>query len=195
VDVSDGAPRSRGDELDDEESPDAATPASGARSRLDVTPRTSTRTATASSAGVRRYLAVGGVVLLVGALGVVLFNGLNDAALFYFNVDEALEQRDELGEDRFRMQGNVIDGTIEETPEGVAFQIAYGEAELGVQHRGDPPELFSAEIPVIIEGRFGEAGFESDEILIRHDNVYTEDHDDRLRDANDDAEDRARSAG
>lgn len=179
----------------DDESPDAGE-LSGDESgtRLDVTPRTRPQADAGSSDG-RRWLTIAGVVVVIGALGVVLFNGLNDAALFYYNVDEAVELRDDLGDKRFRMQGNVIDGTITETAVGVDFVIAFGDAELPVRHRGAPPELFNEEIPVIIEGRFGADGFESDEILIRHDNTYTEEHEDRLRDAQQDVEERTESAG
>lgn len=180
---------------DEDESPDAAAPdAATPGARLDVSPRVRTSTGTGSG-GSRKALAIGAVVLLVAALGVVLFNGLNDAALFYYNVDEALAKRDELGDSRFRMQGNVVDGSIKETADGVQFVLAFHDAETEVRHRGDPPELFSPDIPVIIEGHFGEGAFMSDEILIRHDNTYTEEHEDRLREANADADQRARSAG
>jgi cytochrome c-type biogenesis protein CcmE len=198
VDVtSEGPPVGR---YDEEESADAATPADSASpadsaaSAFDVAPRTGSSSA-GQARGARRWLAAGAIAVLLVALGVVLFNGLNDAALFYFNVDEALERQDSLGDDRFRMQGNVIDGSISETTEGIAFVLTYGDAEVQVRHAGDPPELFSPDIPVIIEGRFAGQVFESDEILIRHDNTYTEEHEDRLQEANDDAERRARDAG
>ncbi len=183
----------RGDLFDDE-SPDAATPTASGRSGLDVTPRQHTP-GSGPPAGTRKVLAVGAIVLLVGALGVVLFNGLNDAALFYYNVDEALERRDELGDDRFRMQGNVVEGSIAETDEGIEFVLAFGDGETRVRHRGDPPELFSPTIPVIIEGSFGDGAFDSDEILIRHDSTYTEEHDERLREAEEDVEARRERAG
>ncbi len=178
---------------DEEESADAA-PLGGAGPRLDVTPRRHDGEPRASQP-TRRILAIGAIVVLLGALGLVVFNGLNDAALFYYDVDEALEQRDELADQRFRMQGNVIDGTIEQVDGGVEFVLSFDGAEVQVRHRGDPPELFSADIPVILEGRFDGEGFASDEILIRHDNTYTEEHEDRLDRAREDIEDRERSAG
>lgn len=178
---------------DDDESPDAA-PIGGAGPRLDVTPRTHDESAR-SAPPARKVLAIAAIVVLLGALGLVVFNGLNDAALFYYNVDEALEQREDLGDQRFRMQGSVIDGTIEQVEGGVEFVLAFDGAEVPVHHQGDPPELFSAEIPVILEGRFDGEGFASDEILIRHDNTYTEEHEDRLDRAREDIEERERSAG
>ena len=175
---------------DDPESADA-----GTLDDLDVTPRSPSPSRSSKERRTRALLAVGAVVVLVGALGVVVFNGLNDAATFFYDVDEALDKQADLGEDRFRMQGNVVEGTIVETDTGVDFTIAYRDGEVPVTHVGDPPELFDTEIPIIIEGRFDGSGFASDEILIRHDATYEEENDARLREARDDAERRASEAG
>ena len=132
--------------------------------------------------------AIGALALLVVGLGYVLFQGLNDAATFFYNVDEAVEQRDSLADDRFRMQGNVVEGSIEETGAGVDFVITYNDVEMDVTHTGTPPELFGTGIPVVIEGRFEGAGFASDEILIRHDNTYDEENPERIDEAERDAQ-------
>src|SRR5690606_33435818 len=81
VDVSGSAGPGRGPGFDDDGAPDAATPLASGSSRLDVSPRLHTGRP-ARPARTRTVLAIGGLVLLFGALGVVLFNGLNDAALF-----------------------------------------------------------------------------------------------------------------
>jgi len=178
--------------LDDDESADAGS--------LDLTPRAAAPGAGSSgrsggSSGARRYLAIGGVAVLLVTLGVVLFNGLTDAALFYYNVDEAVAESDEIGDQRFRMQGNVIDGTIEESNGGVNFVIAFGDEKVDVVNSGAPPELFNSEIPVILEGQFVGDEFHSDQILIRHDSEYDEENKDRVRQADEDVQQRAGSAG
>lgn len=175
--------------LDDDESSDAGA--------LDITPRTSEADShqRGASSNSRKYLAIGGVVVLIGALAIVLFNGLTGAALFYYNVDEAVAKHDQLGDQRFRMQGNVIDGSIRETDNGVTFVIAYGDAKVDVVNSGAPPELFSAEIPVILEGQFDGDEFHSDQILIRHDSTYDEKNKDRVKQAEEDAKQRSGSAG
>ncbi|MEX0769066.1 MAG: cytochrome c maturation protein CcmE [Microthrixaceae bacterium] len=174
---------------DDDESSDAATPA------LDVTPRQAASTPSQAVRSKRAYVAVGGVALLLGILGLVLFNGLNSAAVFYKNVDEAAAQREALGDKRFRMQGNVVDGTIQKTDGGVSFVIAYGDARLDVVNSGAPPELFDAKIPVILEGEFVGNEFHSDQILIRHDSTYDEKNADRINKAEADAQKRAGASG
>jgi cytochrome c-type biogenesis protein CcmE len=174
-----------GRDRDDPESADAA-PEPG---RLDVTPVTQRHAGTGKDRlRPRTLLAVGAVVVVVVALGVVLLNGLNDAATFFYNVDEAVERRPELEGDRFRMQGNVVAGSVERTPDGVSFVITYADADVGVDHRGDPPELFGPEIPVVLEGTFVGERFASDGILIRHDNTYDEENPERIAEAERDAQ-------
>lgn len=142
-----------------------------------------------------KVLAIGALAAAVIVLGLVVFKGLNDASMFYYNVDEAVARKMELGDKRFRMQGNVIDGSIHKTNGGVDFTIAYGDDKVHVVNRGNPPELFSPEIPVIIEGSFAGDEFHSDEIIIRHDNNYDEKHPERIDKATKDAEHRSGSAG
>jgi cytochrome c-type biogenesis protein CcmE len=126
--------------------------------------------------------------VVLAALGFVVFRGLGNAALFFYNVDEAVAKQSELGSHRFRMQGNVVDGSVERTDEGVSFVITFDGEEVPVDHVGDPPELFGPEIPVVIEGNFVGDRFASDEILIRHDNAYDEENPDRIREAEQDVE-------
>jgi cytochrome c-type biogenesis protein CcmE len=176
---------------DDPESADAAPIDAGADDdRFDVTPRTGPTPAPGGHGGsrTRTYLAVGAVALIVVGLGVVLFNGLRDASTFFYNVDEVAARSDELQGERIRMQGNVVDGTVETTADGVEFVLRFKGAEIPVEHVGDPPELFGPKIPVVIEGELDGDTFRSDAILIRHDASYDEQNEDRIREAERDAE-------
>ncbi|MCZ7631458.1 MAG: cytochrome c maturation protein CcmE [Microthrixaceae bacterium] len=178
---------------DDPESPDAAPLEDSAHpgdgSGFDLRPRTSAAVGGGRSRpNTKRYVAIGALVAVLVALAAVLFIGLNDAATFFYNVDEAVEQRQDLAGERFRMQGNVVDGSVEETADGVDFVITFNSVEVPVHHTGTPPELFGPEIPVVIEGSFDGEVFESDEILVRHDNEYDEEHPDRIHEAERDAQ-------
>ncbi len=178
--------------FDEEESADAAEVVAG--TPLDLSPRADAGSSGPRRSSTRTYVAVAVLVVLLGGLAVVVFNGLTDAATFYYNVDEAVARRDELGEQRFRMQGNALPGSIHQTDDGVEFVLAFGDATVPVTHHGDPPELFDDKIPVIIEGSFHGDTFVSDEILIRHDSTYEEENSDRLKDAEQDAQQRAGGA-
>jgi len=176
-------------DTDDPESPDADELVVDAAPPLELTPRTGRHAVDGGSVrSSRAVLAVGAVVLVVVALGVVLFNGLQSASTFFYNVDEASARRGDLAGDRFRMQGNVVPGSVTTTEDGVSFVITYAGVQVPVDHVGDPPELFGPEIPVVLEGTFVGDRFASDEILIRHDNTYDEANPDRIRQAEQDAQ-------
>jgi cytochrome c-type biogenesis protein CcmE len=131
--------------------------------------------------------AYGALALVVLALGVVVWKGLSSASLYFYNADEAVEQRDELGDKRFRLQGTVLGDTVEETADGVDFTVAFNGVRVDAHHDGDPPELFEPGIPVVLEGRWDPSGefFASDRILVKHSEEYEADNEDRLEDAED----------
>ena len=174
---------------DDPESADSE-PIVATDDRLDVTPRTGAATRTGGRGGsrTRTYVAVGAVAVIVVGLGLVLFNGLRDASPFFYNVDEVVAKSDTLQGDRIRMQGNVVDGSVRSTDDGVSFVLRFKGQEIPVDHVGDPPELFGPKIPVVLEGTLEGDTFHSDTILIRHDATYDEENEDRVRQAEDDAQ-------
>ncbi len=136
-------------------------------------------TATGRARRPRLRLWVAGVVI-VSALGMLLVQGLGNATLYFRNADEAVAQRDELGDRRFRLQGTVVGGSVREVADGVAFTIEYAGVSVDVLHRGDPPELFQPDIPVVLEGSFAGERFESDRMMVKHTSDYREEHPDRV---------------
>ena len=141
---------------------------------MDVTPR---HVEEAAPRRKRKSPAMYGVLLLIVlAIGFVLFQGLNSAALYYRNADEAVAQKASLGTRRFRVQGTVQDDVAKVGNE-VDFTIAFNGATVPVHHvGGDPPELFKAGIPVVLEGHWDQSGqfFTSENILIKHTAEYKE---------------------
>jgi cytochrome c-type biogenesis protein CcmE len=147
---------------------------------LDVTPR-----APRQPRPRRRWWAF---VVIVGLLAVAAFvatKALGDAALFFYNADEAVAKKDELGDKQFRLQGTVQDGTIVKRGEEVDFVVAFNGVTVPVVHHGDPPELFRAGQPVVLEGHWDQssATFDSSRMLVKHDAEYDEDNPDRQREA------------
>ncbi len=130
----------------------------------------------------RRRVAI--VVAIISAsLGFMVFRGLGDATMYFRTADEAVAQRDELGARRFRLEGKVVAGSVVESAGGVEFRVASAGVEVPVVHQGDPPELFQDGIPVVLEGRFAGATYESDRIMVRHTSEYREQHPDRVEDS------------
>jgi cytochrome c-type biogenesis protein CcmE len=131
----------------------------------------------------RNRLRLGLVLAAVaGAIAFVLLQGLGSATTYFRNADEAVADRAELGDDRFRLQGTVVEGSRHQVGDRVEFQVAYDCAFVPVRHRGDPPELFKEGIPVVLEGAYAEGSdvYESDRILVRHTSEYRTEESDRL---------------
>ena len=146
---------------------------------MELTPRP----APAPTRHRRSSWAYGVLVAVLVGLGVVVYQGLTSASLYFYNADEAVEQRDDLGDRRFRLQGTVVGGSVESTEQGVDFTVAFNGARVDVHHDGDPPELFQPGIPVVVEGRWSGDVFASDTIRVKHSEQYEADNGDRLDDA------------
>lgn len=153
---------------------------------LDLSPRTGPAPRQRSERRRRNPFAVVVLAVVVVGIGIVVFQGLGNATLYFRNADEAVADHDALGTRRFRLQGLVtdaprqVDGTVE-------FTVAFNAVSVPVVHRGDPPELFRQGLPVVLEGHFGEGSdvFQSDRILVKHTSEYEEDNGDRVTDAED----------
>jgi len=130
--------------------------------------------------------AYGALVVVLAGLVVVAYQGLTSASLYFYNADEAVAQKVDLGDKRFRLQGFVLDD-VESNAAGVTFTVTFNQVEVPVRHDGDPPELFKPGIPVVLEGQWSPTGdtFESDTILVKHSEQYQADNGDRLDDAKD----------
>ena len=114
--------------------------------------------------------------------GVLLWQGLKNATVYFKTVDEAVAQRAQLGTRRFRLEGLVQPGSVHERNSGVDFVVTENDAEVHVHHVGDPPELFKPNIPVVLEGHFAGSVFESDRILVKHTEDYRKQHEGRVKD-------------
>lgn len=147
---------------------------------MELTPRPAPQTRRG-----RSPWAYGALVAVLLGLGLVVYQGLTSASLYFYNADEAVAQRDDLGAKRFRLQGTVQGDSIVPTDDGVDFTVAFNGVPVDVHHDGDPPELFQPGIPVVVEGRWDPSGavFDSDTIRVKHSEQYQADNGDRLDDA------------
>lgn len=127
----------------------------------------------------RAALFLGVAFLIAGGL---LWKGLTNATVYFKTVDEAVAERAQLGERRFRLEGIVVEGSVKSTKNGVTFVVTENNADITVHHVGDPPELFKPNIPVVLEGHFDGEDFASDRILVKHTEEYRKDNPDRVKD-------------
>ncbi len=130
-----------------------------------------------------RRLKIAGLVIVM-ALGFLVYKGLTSAIVFFKTANEAVAQRAELGNSTFQLEGTVVNGTVHRvgTTE-VSFDLSQGGATIHVDNAGDPPQLFRPGLPVVVVGHFvGTTDrFSSDQIMVKHSSQYIAAHPDRVK--------------
>jgi cytochrome c-type biogenesis protein CcmE len=129
----------------------------------------------------RRRLWIVGTLMAV-AIGLILFEGLGNATVYFKTADEAVHDRASMGTRRFRIEGTVVDGSVKATTDGASFRIENNGAVVPVVHHGDPPELFKPGIPVVLEGHWQGTTYDSDLIMVKHTEQYRAKHPTRVQD-------------
>jgi cytochrome c-type biogenesis protein CcmE len=115
-------------------------------------------------------------VLPAGALIavlVVLMANLS-SSLVYYNTPVEVKARD-ADDSRLRLAGRVTPGSVVEQEATVAFVVEDCDTSVVVIHTGAPPQLFAEGIGVVVEGTWDGETFESDTMLVKHDEQYRAD--------------------
>jgi cytochrome c-type biogenesis protein CcmE len=132
----------------------------------------------------RRRLWLVGVILL-GAVGFLLYKGLTSGIEYFKTVPQALEDRSSLKGATFQLEGVVAPGTLHRLgPSHLRFRLcAPGGLTIPVEDSGTPPQLFSTDTAVVLVGHFvGDSDrFASSTILVKHSNAYVAAHPGRVR--------------
>jgi cytochrome c-type biogenesis protein CcmE len=131
--------------------------------------------------GSRRRLLVA-VVVVLGALGWLLYEGLGNATMYFRTADQAVASKGMLGTRRFRIEGTV-GPTLRTVGTEVLFDVSANGVTVPVVHSGAQPQLFKPGVPVVLDGHWAAGGsyFASDTIEVKHDESYKAAHPDRLQ--------------
>ena len=118
------------------------------------------------------YGAAGIGVLAVA--GFMIFQALSTSLVYFILPNEYAADPGQFDGRRIRLGGIVTPGTIafDERDLRLTFLVTDGLAAFPVRHRGAPPELFKESTGVVVEGRFEDGTFVSDNVLVKHTEVY-----------------------
>lgn len=112
-------------------------------------------------------------ILGIAVASFFLVRAAGDASVYYLYTSEALATRDGFGDDqRFRIAGTVVDGTLRTGRGESTFDISDGLATVTVHLVSLPPPLFQEDVEVLLEGAWSDEVFVADEALIRHEAEY-----------------------
>jgi cytochrome c-type biogenesis protein CcmE len=125
------------------------------------------------------------LVVVVGAILALLSQGLLSNLNYFDTVAQAMGQRAILGTSTFRLEGLVATGSIEPTSLGTDFYLDGSRTdEVRVVAVGNPPELFQANIPVVVDGHFTTDSsnvFDATQIIVRHTSTYIANYPGRVK--------------
>jgi len=118
------------------------------------------------------YAVLGAAVL--GVAGWFTFQALSSSLVYFLLPGEFAAQASNYEGRRLRLGGIVEMGSLDFDDEQVImnFRIADSQLAFDVAHRGTPPALFQEGVGVVVEGSFEGPVFVSDNLLVRHSEVY-----------------------
>lgn len=112
----------------------------------------------------RNYKFGVGALLLVAAIGYLMFAGVQQSSMYYFTIDEFLGHREAMAGQGVRVAGRVAAGSLEKqtTAKGTEMKFRIhdftGDENAGetvlVQYTGVVPDMFAEGRDVIIEGKY-----------------------------------------
>lgn len=120
--------------------------------------------------------AVAGVAVLAVA-GAMIYQALATSLVYFILPNEYAADPGRYDERRLRLGGIVAESSVafDESDLRLTFLVTDGLVSYPVRHFGAPPDLFQENIGVVIEGHFEGQTFVSDNVLVRHSEVYEAD--------------------
>jgi cytochrome c-type biogenesis protein CcmE len=121
-----------------------------------------------------------GTIVVLGALGYLLYGGLDRNLVYFLTPAELLERGDRAYDVPVRLGGQVAVGSVQWDAEALdlRFRLSDGKSEIPVHARGAPPQMFRDGMGVIVEGRYNRNGtFQSTSLMVKHSNEYRAPHD------------------
>ena len=140
--------RGLGDSELDAESSDAGDFVAAGRppARAGVSPLPPRRRPRTTRAQRGRMWVVG--ILILGAIGFLVYKGLTSAIVFFKTANEAVAQRAQLGNTEFQMEGDVVNGSVHHVGGDVyRFAVASSGVTVDVENTGSPPQMFRPGLP------------------------------------------------
>ena len=116
------------------------------------------------------------VVVLVGALGSLMYNSLVEGTEYYKYVDEVMAEPEAWEGKNLQVHGYVVDGSIgrKQTSLDYRFEIERNGQKLTAYYSGVVPDTFKGDSEVVLTGRLTPEGFMATEMTAKCPSKYEE---------------------
>ena len=119
----------------------------------------------------RKWRYILGAVVVLAALGFLLYRGFQSSAVYYYTLPELHQNGTDLDGSRIRVAGNVGPQAIswDARTRTTRFTLVEGEDHsLQVVYKGVVPDAFEAGGEVVVEGKYSISGpFEADQLIAK----------------------------
>ena len=105
-----------------------------------------------------------GVLVVVGAIGYLIYTGIRETSNYYLTIEEFLPQKDAFANEGIRLAGRVQTGSVQWDPKDLRLSFMLGPFEakeqldtlpgLRVNYQGILPDMFTEGRDVIVEGKY-----------------------------------------
>ncbi len=105
-----------------------------------------------------RFLIAG--LVLAGALGYLIYAGVQSASMYYLSVSELTTRGEAAYTEDVRLSGTVMEGSVLQDSSSmiVDFVVTDGQSSLPVRYEGVLPDAFKPGSDVVVEGRLLPSG-------------------------------------
>lgn len=116
-----------------------------------------------------------GLLIIVGAIGYMIFGGLGQNLVYFVTPSEYFQQETKYQDRPVRLGGIVKEGTVQYNKDTLVLNFTLTDyvKEIPIQHQGTPPALFKERQGVVVEGKFIEGQFTGNNLLVKHSEAYT----------------------
>ncbi|HEX7005256.1 MAG TPA: cytochrome c maturation protein CcmE [Trueperaceae bacterium] len=118
------------------------------------------------------YIALAAVILAFA--GMLIYRALSSSLVYFILPSEYAKSPQQYDDRRLRLGGIVEAGSVDFDTEDLrlTFHVTDSVVTYPVRHFGAPPELFQENTGVVVEGHFEDGVFVSDNLLVKHSEVY-----------------------
>lgn len=117
-----------------------------------------------------------GMLIILGAVGYIIFGGLRQAMVYFFTPQEILAKGSSVYGRSVRIGGVVKKGSLVRDPKTLqmSFVITDGVKSIKVFYKGIPPDLFGEDRGAVVEGTLQPNGtFLATTIMAKHTAEYS----------------------
>jgi cytochrome c-type biogenesis protein CcmE len=114
-----------------------------------------------------------GSALIIGVIGVLIYQGLSNDLVYYITPSELLAKQHIVGQN-FRLGGQVRPGSVQLNAKTrfLSFVLQDPKASVRVVSHDLPPQMFRAGIGVVVEGTYTGRSFSATNLMVKHSNSY-----------------------